>query len=112
MGNFENMPVDGASKPIPVARREQYFDGTDTPNISPISIGTSWTALVVPEGCAELEVECAEAIVRVATDDGGDDGYRLVPAGSPRVVSVAEASTVFVYGEASGSLSTTWRMMN
>lgn len=110
--DFDNLPVDGSNKPIPVARREQYFDGTGTPNVSPINISTAYTMLIVPEGAAELEVECPETAFRVADTSDGSDGYRTVPAGSPRIVSVANATAVYVYGEAAGSLSTTWRMLN
>lgn len=111
MSEFDNLPRDGSSAPIPVGTRVQYVDASDTPKISPINISTAWTELIPPEGAAQVELTCADAIFRVAADDGGDDGYELVAIGFQKIVHCGKGNPIYVYGEAAGSLSTAWVMV-
>ncbi len=111
MTNFDNLPRDGSQAAIPVGRREQFKDATGTPQESPLAISTAWTTLLVPEGAAEIQMESADTIFRVAADSAGAEGYYLVPIGSKEIVSCAYMTAVYVYGQAAGTLSFKFRMV-
>lgn len=110
---FDNLPIDGSNKGIPVARREQYFDASDTPKISPINLTTAWQELVPPDGAAECEIwsDTEAAAFRVASDDGGDEGYGTGVIGRKELVSCGKQNSIWVYGEAVISLSFKFRMV-
>jgi len=111
MTSFDNLPRDGSRAIIPVGRREQFRDATGTPVESPVAISTSWTTLLVPDGAAEIQMESADTIFRVAADSSGANGYYLVPIGSKEIVSCAYMTAIYVYGEAAGTLSFKFRMV-
>lgn len=111
---FDNLPKDGSSNPIPVGTREQFYDGADTPKVSPLNLTTAWQQLTIPEGAVECEAwtDDASIVWRYAADDGGDDGYALGVSGRKEIISCGGSTAqIWVYAESTCSLSFKFRMV-
>ena len=113
MPDFDNLPRDGSNAAIPVGRREQYFDASDTPKVSPINVTNAWQELVPPTGAAECEIwsDTADAVFRVASDDGGDQGYGPGVVGRKELISCGQGDSIWVYGDVAIALAFKFRMV-
>lgn len=112
MSNFDNLPRDGSSAPIPVGLRVQYKDGSTVPNESPVAISNSVVTLIPPDGALQVELTSADTIFSVSDTENSADGYEDVAIGFQKIVHCGAGNPIYVSCVSSGTLSTAWVMGN